>query len=99
MASEKFLSSHRCVHPEITLVDEQHATGIWAFDDTVVMMDYDIRLRGAGFYQDEYLRTDGGWRISHTGYRRTFEEVMPRASIEGLKLTASFWETDGRSTL
>ncbi len=99
MSSEDFLSSHRCVHPEIQLSNDRHATGIWAFDDTVVMMDYGLRLRGAGFYSDEYVRTDDGWRIAHTGYKRTFEEVLPRSSIDGLKLTASFWATGGRSTL
>jgi hypothetical protein len=39
---------------------------------------------------------DGARRIRRTGYERTFEEVIPRA---GVRLTASWWETDGRSTL
>jgi len=99
MGSEKFLSSHRCGHPEIDLVSPDRATGVWALDDTVIIEDMGITIRGAAFYSDEYLRTDAGWRISHTGYKRTFEEIHPRASIEGLQLTASWWGTGGQSSL
>ena len=99
MGSEEFLSSHRCHHPEIDLVGRDRATGIWALEDTVIIADMGISLRGAAFYSDEYVRTDDGWRISHTGYKRTFEEMHPRASIEGLSLTASWWGTEGQSTL
>lgn len=99
MSSEELLSSHRCSHPEITLLGDGKASGIWAFDDTVVMTDFGISLRGAGFYSDEYVLTEDGWRIARTGYKRTFEEIFPRAALDGLKLTASWWGTGGVSTL
>ena len=99
MSSDGFLSSHRVSQPEIELIDADTANGTWAFDDHVVMEDFGLSLRGAGFYQDEYIRTEAGWRIRRTGYKRTFEEVYPRASIDGLKVTASYWGTGGRSTL
>jgi hypothetical protein len=63
------------------------------------MTDMDLNVQGAAFYTDEYVRADGAWFIAHTGYRRTYEELMPRASIKGLKLTAQWWATDGRSQL
>ena len=99
MGSETFLSSHRCHHPEIDLTGPDTATGIWALEDTVIISDLDISLRGAAFYSDEYVRTADGWRISHTGYKRTFEEMHPRGSVEGLQLTASWWGTGGQSSL
>lgn len=99
MGSEAFLSSHRCHHPEIDLTGPDTATGIWALEDTVIISDLDISLRGAAFYTDEYVRTADGWRISHTGYKRTFEEMHPRGSVEGLQLTASWWGTGGQSSL
>ena len=34
-----------------------------------------------------------------TGYKRTYEEIWPRSSIEGLKIVADFWATGGRSSL
>ena len=42
---------------------------------------------------------DGRWRISRTGYQRTFEHVTPLADLPGWRLTASGWENDGRSSL
>lgn len=97
MGSEGFLSSHRCSHPEIALTGEDTAVGMWALDDTVVHMDFNVEIRGAAFYEDEYVKRDGEWRIRRTGYRRTFEELTPRS--DSARLTASWWATDGRSTL
>lgn len=97
MGSEGFLSSHRCSHPEIDLIGESAATGTWALDDTVIHLDFNVVIRGAAFYEDEYVKADGAWRIRRTGYRRTFEEIAPRS--DDTRLTASWWSTDGRSTL
>jgi hypothetical protein len=99
MGSTAMLTSHKCHHPEIDLVGPDEATGIWALDDVVVHQDYGITIRGAAFYEDRYRRVDGTWRIAHTGYKRTYEEIFPRTSIQGLSLTADWWATAGRSTL
>ena len=99
MGSEDFLSSHRCTHPEIDLTGPDAATGIWALDDFVIVGEHDMIVAGAAFYRDEYTRRDGAWLIAHTGYRRSFEQVYPRSSIEGIQLTAAWWGTDGRSQL
>jgi len=99
MGAETFLSSHRCHHPEIDLVDPGAAVGTWALDDVVIETQWDITIRGAAFYTDEYVKQDGEWKISRTGYKRTYEEIQPRGSIPGLKLTASWWATGGRSEL
>ncbi|HLF99796.1 MAG TPA: nuclear transport factor 2 family protein [Acidimicrobiia bacterium] len=97
MGSEGFLSSHRCSHPEIDLIGDTAAMGTWALDDAVIHLDFNVVIRGAAFYEDEYLKTDGVWRIRRTGYRRTFEEIEPRS--DDTRLTASWWSTNGRSTL
>lgn len=100
MGREDLLTSHRCHHPEIDLVPPDEATGVWALDDVVVVGEHDMIVHGAAFYTDRYRRdTDGTWRISHTGYRRTYEQILPRASVAGMTLTASWWGTGGRSTL
>ena len=65
----------------------------------VILTDLGVNVQGAAFYTDRYVKRDGQWLIAHTGYRRTYEELMPRASLAGLKLTADWWATDGRSTL
>jgi hypothetical protein len=99
MGKESFHSSHRVHHPEIDLTDQDTAVGTWALEDVVVETQWDITIRGAAFYRDEYEKRDGLWKIRHTGYRRTYEEILPRANIAGLKLTASWWSTDGQSEL
>ena len=48
---------------------------------------------------DEYRKVDGRWKIARTGYKRTYEEVQARADVAGLRLTASWWSTDGVSEL
>jgi hypothetical protein len=99
MGATTFLSSHRCHHPEIDLVGADQATGTWALEDTVILTDFALTIQGAAFYEDRYVKRDGEWKILHTGYKRSFEELVPRASIAGIKLTAEWWATDGRSTL
>ena len=94
MGSPQFLSSHACHHPEITLNGDGTASGIWKLEDQVIIGEHDISLRGAAFYEDDYVKTTDGWRIRRTGYRRIFEEMHPRASIEGLTLVASWFDED-----
>lgn len=99
MGAETFHSSHHGHHPEIDLVSPTEATGTWALEDTVLLLDFDITIRGAAFYEDRYLKVDGRWLIAATGYKRMWEEMAPRGSVPGLQLTASWWRTDGRSSL
>jgi hypothetical protein len=99
MGSETFHSSHKMHHPEIDLTGPTTARGTWALDDVVVETEWGITIRGCSFYEDEYVKVAGRWRIKRTGYRRVFEEIQPRGNVEGLRLTASWWATDGRSEL
>jgi len=99
MDAESFHSSHRVHHPEISFDGADAATGVWALEDTVVETRFDIIIRGAAFYTDHYVKRDGRWWIQHTGYRRTYEELQNRKEVPGLKLTASWWATDGQSEI
>jgi hypothetical protein len=45
------------------------------------------------------VKEDGKWKFKFTGYKRSFEELQQRGDLGGLKLTASWWSTDGRSEL
>ncbi len=99
MASTAMLTSHRVHHPELDLESTTEATGVWAMEDVVVHGDFGMTIQGAGFYTDRYRKAEGTWLIAHTGYKRTYEELFPRASIDGLQLTAEWWRTEGRSSL
>ena len=98
MGSETFHSSHRCTHPEID-VSGDTAEGTWALDDTVIDTSLGILIQGAAFYEDTYVRSDGRWLIRTTGYRRSFEYLVPLSDLPNLSLTASWWGTGGASTL
>jgi hypothetical protein len=98
MGRERFHSSHRAHHPEITL-DGDAAEATWALEDMVYDDEWDFLLVGAAFYEDRYLRTAEGWRIAHTGYRRSFEFTLPTSEVPGFSLTASWWGTGGQSSL
>jgi hypothetical protein len=99
MGAETFLSSHRCHHPEIELTGSDTATAVWALEDVVIEEKWGITIRGAAFYRDEYVKRDGAWKIARTGYKRTYEEIQSRKDVPGLRLTASWWGTGGRSEL
>lgn len=99
MGARSFLSSHRVHHPEIDLTGPTTAVGTWALEDVVVDAKRDFALRGAAFYTDTYAKEHGGWRIRHTAYRRTYEEIQMRSQWTPPNLTASWWDTDGVSQL
>lgn len=99
MSSEGMLTSHRGSQPEIDLIGSDGARGVWALEDVVIHQDFGLTIHGASFYDDRYARVDGAWSIASTSYRRTYEEVWPRSSLEGLRISADFWATGGRSSL
>ena len=73
-------------------IDGDEATGTWNMLDTVISTDRQIVIQGAAFYEDRYRREDDGvWRISHTGYDRTYEAMTALADVPGFKLTANRW--------
>jgi hypothetical protein len=78
MGRDDFLSSHRCTQPEIDLTSPTTAEGSWALNDYVIIGEHDLIVHGAAFYEDRYVKVDGEWKIAHTGYERTFEEMLPR---------------------
>lgn len=96
MDDTQILTSHIVNHPEISVVGDE-ATASWVLHDVVILQAAGLSIRGASYYSDRYIRTGEGWRIAHTGYRRLYEEIAPRP--EGTRTTASWWGSEGRSSL
>ena len=88
MPAGELLSAHRVHHPEIELTGPDTATARWALDDTVILLNYNMTLRGAAYYEDEMVKRDGEWKIHRTGYRRLYEETTSR---DGVTLTDHWW--------
>ena len=87
MGGANVLSSHRVHHPEIELTSDTTATGIWALEDTYIDAKAGFTVRGAAFYRDDYVKVDGAWKIQHTGYERSYEEMETRGEMPWLKIT------------
>ena len=82
---EGLITLHQVHHPEIT-VDGDVATARWYLQDKVLVPAFSFMLEGAAFYEDRYVRTAAGWRIAHTGYRRTYEATYNLDDLPGYRL-------------
>lgn len=82
---EGLLTMHQVHHPEIT-VDGDTATARWYLQDKVIVPAFSFMLEGAAFYDDRYVRTPEGWRVAHTGYRRTFEITYDLKDLPGTQV-------------
>jgi hypothetical protein len=76
------ITFHQAHHPEID-VDGDTATATWYLHDKVFVPAYDVAIEGAAFYEDRMVRTPDGWRLSHVGYRRTFESSWTMSAVPG----------------
>ena len=88
------ITVHHCHHPELQ-VDGDRATGRWALQDTVIITDHRTVLRGAAFYEDQYVRDGDVWRIQHTGYERLYESMFSLKDLPSFTLTANRWAAPG----
>ncbi|QUQ64217.1 nuclear transport factor 2 family protein [Kutzneria sp. CA-103260] len=85
------ITVHFAGQPEID-IDGDEATGTWNLLDTVIATERQVVIQGAAFYEDRYRRdADGVWRISHTGYDRTYEAMFALTDLPGFRLTANRW--------
>jgi ketosteroid isomerase-like protein len=85
LSNPKILHQHHGHHPEIELTGENTATGIWYMDDTVHILEHNMKVRGNGIYWDEYIKVDGRWLLQHIGYERVWEyseQLDPRAPLQ-----------------
>jgi hypothetical protein len=79
---------HVASHPDIT-VDGDVATGSWCLEDTVLVPEHKVMIRGAAYYADRYRRDNGVWRIAHTGYTRIYEATVTLG--DEFTLTKNLW--------
>ena len=87
------ITVHVAHHPEIE-VDGADATGSWCFEDTVIVPEFQVQIRGAGYYSDRYRRDeDGTWRISSTEYERIYEAMTSLADTPSFALLANRWDS------
>ncbi len=90
LGGPEIITEHQGHHPEIDLTSDTTATGSWYLQDRVIVPSADLEIGGTSFYSDRYAKTDGVWRIAHTGYTRVFEEHRVHSTLALLSFTSRF---------
>lgn len=74
-------SFHRVSMPDIEILSETTARGVWAMTDIIEYPATSGKagFRGYGYYHEEYRKVDGAWRISSLRLvRHRLEELGAR---------------------
>ena len=69
---------HHGLQPEIELTGPTTARGVWALHNYFFNEQQNRCVRIAAFYEDEYVKQGGVWRLQHTGYQPVFHEEWRR---------------------
>jgi len=64
---------HNGHQPEIQILSETEATGIWYLTDNMWVLNHNFFTTGTAIYWDRYEKVDGRWKILATSYRRIYE--------------------------
>lgn len=70
-------SSHLGGNPEITMLSDGTARGVWAMQDWLWFEEAKprIRLRGHGHYHDTFVKENGSWKIKTLRLTRVNVEI------------------------
>jgi hypothetical protein len=79
---------HHGHHPEIELTGPTTARGSWALYNYLFNTRHSRGVREAAYYEDEYVKVGGAWKIRHTGYTYLFHEEWSREDTPSLRVTA-----------
>ena len=90
---QQAIGHHNGHHPEIQILSETEATGIWYLADHMWMLNFDFHTTGTAIYWDRYEKVDGRWAIRDTKYRRLYE--MNRQLGEKLPLSTHYLAEHG----
>ena len=82
------VAQHNGHHPEIQMLSETEATGIWYLADHMWVLDHKALTAGTSLYWDRYEKVDGKWLIRETRYERIYE--VNQQLDENLPFTAHY---------
>jgi len=79
--------------PEIQMLSDTEATGIWYLADNMWMLNHSAFTTGTAIYWDRYEKLDGRWTIRATNYERLYE--INSALEEAPKLSSHYLGVHG----
>jgi len=79
---------HMGGHPVIRLTGPTTARGTWVLWNFLFNPGQQRNVRIGAYYDDQYVKVDGAWKIKHTGYTYLFREEWSRADTPSLRLLA-----------
>ncbi len=87
------IGHHNGHHPEIQVLSETEATGIWYLADNMWILKHKFFTTGTALYWDRYLKVDGRWTIKDTTYERIYE--INRVLDQDLELASHYLGVHG----
>jgi hypothetical protein len=70
------VSAHQGHQAEIDITSESTARAIWALNDLLLDMQPGVNYTGFGYYEDEYVKEDGNWKIKRSKVAYYFTQVV-----------------------
>lgn len=67
---------HHGANPQIEIIDDSHARGTWSLQYGLINTKENSLTQLGGYYEDEYRKTPGGWKISSTRFVATSTLVL-----------------------
>jgi hypothetical protein len=64
---------HNGHQPEIQILSETEASGIWYLTDNMWVLNHNFFTTGTALYWDRYVKVGSRWTIRSTSYRRIYE--------------------------
>lgn len=93
-AHAEMVTQHNGHHPEIDLIDDRTATGLWYLNDFVLEFRRKQHIMGTAFYRDTYVKeSDGRWRIKRSEFERIWE--ISEEIVKHPNVTYSYLATHG----
>lgn len=89
-SSHNIIAYWHVTMPIIEITSPTTASGSWGmYHRYIDRGERNVEEEQFAFYEDEYLRTAEGWKISKTGYQRVMEQGFERSDIASLKFNAT----------
>ncbi|NND82555.1 MAG: nuclear transport factor 2 family protein [Gammaproteobacteria bacterium] len=77
---------HHGLAPEISIDGDDDASGRWRMQFQLIETETEVAQFMGGYYEDDYRRENGEWKIATTRYHLTFNLMLQKDAVGALKL-------------